>query len=256
MRQIRSLVVALFFALLFAPSAFALRLEGDPVVIPIVTRAPGAAGTVWRSDLWVYSPFGDEMTVSLTFHPVGGGDPVVRKATLAPYHGLEFVDVVGSLFGLDNASGLLVVDVVEGRVEARARIYNTGHPSGEFGQAVVGLPLSVLGRQAYIGGFSGAEGSRVNAGVANPTGTAFEVGMSVSDGDGNGLGGLSIPLAPGQVVQVNNVLATLGIPPTANLRIQFNSAFSENLIYGYVSVVRNDTGDASFLFGTAPNTGP
>lgn len=30
----------------------------------------------------------------------------------------------------------------------------------------------------------------------------------------------------------------------------------DDVFYGFASEVRNDTGDAIFVFGTAPNTGP
>lgn len=51
---------------------------------------------------------------------------------------------------------------------------------------------------------------------------------------------------------INDLFVALGIPPQRGLQLDMHSAGAVP-IYGYASVVRNDTGDAIIIFGTSPN---
>jgi len=52
--------------------------------------------------------------------------------------------------------------------------------------------------------------------------------------------------------QINDVFSAYGVTPQDTLEVEFDSP-SGAVIYGYASEVRNDTGDAIFVFGTGPN---
>ena len=58
-----------------------------------------------------------------------------------------------------------------------------------------------------------------------------------------------------RLVQIDR-LAERWNMPAADAVLASVSASSGHIYYAYASVVRNDTGDATFVFGTAPNTGP
>jgi len=57
------------------------------------------------------------------------------------------------------------------------------------------------------------------------------------------------------VIQYNDIFTRFGIAPRAEVQINIENALVPGVIvYGYASVVRNDSGDAVFIFGTSPNS--
>jgi hypothetical protein len=237
----------------FAGPAAAVRIDGAPILVPVATHAPGVGGTEWRTDLSIANPFNADQEVWLTFTPITGS-PVTVTRTIPHYGQSTFADVVGDLFGSSSATGTILVDgpPEKTRVEVRARIYNVGNPAGQFGQFVPGFPVEMLSRQSHLGALSGIDGNRLNVGAANPGPVAIDVQVYFY-GDAGYLGGGIVHVEPHQVVQVNDAFRIWSIAPAGNLLVDLSSS---EPFYGYGSVVRNDTGDAYFVFGTAPNTGP
>lgn len=246
--------LSVFAVLLVPSSAFAIRTSDQVVIIPIVGRFPGSGTSVWRTDVFLANPFSPTYTVSMTLY-VAGGAPIARSTTIGPYSSVTLPDIVFRTFGLTNASGQLKVEVLTptpGSIEARARIYNVGNPVGQFGQAVPGIGLTNLLRQAYMSGLSGLDGNRVNIGVANPSNSVVVVNLQISDKNNGGLYSAVITLQPYQTLQFNNIFTLYNIPPQEGLIVQFHTF--DKPLYGYASEVRNDSGDAIFVFGTAPNS--
>jgi hypothetical protein len=246
----RALAASLTLLVLTAAPVDAVRLEGETIILPVIGRFPGDGGTQWQTDVFILNGYGDTVTVTLKFYD--GGTLREHSAVLQPYHSLSLPDVVLATYGRTNGGGPLEIEST-GRIEARARIYNTGNPAGQFGQSVTGIGKDRLSRQASLYGLSGI-GTRVNVGAMNPHDHAVTVSMSITDRQNQSLGGTSFELAPHTYRQFSNIFATFGIPEQDGVRVQFNEF--DDPIYGYASEVRNDTGDAVFTFGTAPNTGP
>ena len=238
---------------LFSPAAFALRIADSTAIIPIIGRFPGAGGTQWRTDVFIGNPYGPAVNVTLTFY-VAGGSPMTTTVTVDQFSTMSLPDITLNTFGLTNASGQLALSTgTSSQIEARARIYNSGNPAGQFGQNVPGLGQIYLGRQAYIYGLSGINGNRVNIGVANPNNDALTVSLRITSKNNVTLAQQSIALQPHETHQINDIFATLGIAPQADVIVSFLSPTMET-IYGYASEVRNDTGDAVFMYGTSPNS--
>jgi hypothetical protein len=235
-----------------AVNASALNTADSTVIIPIIGRFTGVNLTQWQTDVFLGNPSETRPTVTLTFYSATG--PRVATVTMSPFSTVTYRDIVLSTYGSASAAGPLEVTSTNG-IEARARIYNVGNPAGQFGQGVPGIGKSRIGRQAYIYGLSGTNGNRLNVGVTNPNATAITVSLYIADRNGVGLAGEDgFTLEPHQNIQFNDIIARYGITPQDGLSIQFNTF--ELPIYGYASEVRNDTGDAIFVFGTSPNTGP
>lgn len=226
------------------------------VVVPVIGRFPGAGGTQWRTDLYIGNRNSVPKTVTLTFYMTGGAT-MTSSVSVAEYSVTTLRDVVLNRFGQQTAAGQLILSTTSGTgFEARARIYNAGNPAGEFGQNAPGIGLDKLTRQAYLFGLSGINGNRVNSGAANPTNRTLTVAMVVFDGANNVLGRQDLTVPPHQTVQTNDIFAAMGIPPQENVQINYQVVNEEigDVIYGYASEVRNDTGDAIFIFGTSPNS--
>jgi hypothetical protein len=252
----RKLVTPIVLLLCFCitGTAFGLNMSGTRVVIPIIGRFPGASGTQWRTDVFVSNFSSVQKDVELTFH-VSGGATLTHTATMLPLTELALRDIVLTTFSLPNASGMLEVkSSTQSTVEVRARIYNAGHPAGEFGQSVQGINFDALSRQAFMHGLSGINGNRVNIGVANPNDVSIPVDIRIITSSGTSIYDENFSLGPHQVVQFNDIFARFGLTPQADLMIDINTFDSQKPLYGYASEVRNDTGDAIFLFGTSPNS--
>lgn len=246
----RALAVLLVLFTLTGPTADALRVEGATIVLPVIGRFPGDGGTQWRTDVFVFNPYADQTTVTLKFYD--GGTLRQFTAVMDGFTSLSLPDVVLETFGLQGGGGPLEIESTT-RIEARARIYNSGNPAGQFGQGVQGIAKDLLSRQASLYGLSGL-GSRVNVGVMNPNDHPVTVVMSILDAQNQLLHQETFDVGPRAYRQFGNIFVLYGIPAQDGVRVSFSEF--DDPIYGYASEVRNDTGDAIFVFGTAPNTGP
>ena len=246
-RMIWGLLLVLFAAV---PSAYALRIEDTTVVIPVIGRFNGVPPSIWRTDVFIANPYSPVATVTLKFY-VAGGALQQKTVTVQPFGSASLPDVVLNTFGLTTAAGVLEVTCPTS-IEARARIYNAGSSVGEFGQAVPGLGKGQLRIESYVYGLSGSSGSRCNVGVANPNDTSVSLQIEIRGANGNNLYIQSgISLGPHQYLQYTDVFTTFGIAPQDGVTVLFSTA--SDVIYGYASIVRNDSGDPVFLFGTGPN---
>lgn len=237
---------------LAAPAVGAIDIVGLEVVVPVVMHGPGALGTQWRTDLWISNPTMGRKDVEATFYPTNG-QPVATALSIGPVDTVELRDVVLATFGFSNAKGMLLLTTSGAiGVQATARIYNAGNPVGEFGQFMPGIAIERLERQAFVPGLSGVDGDRANFGVANPGQEAADITVYALDAQGELLATREFSVGGMSVIQFNDLFAELGIPPQRVVQLDMHNARAEP-IYGYGSVVRNDTGDAIFIFGTSPN---
>jgi hypothetical protein len=246
----RTIVLVLLLVAVALP-AFPINLGSEIVVIPVIGRFAGANSTQWRTDVFIANPFSPVQIVTLRFYVTGSGLQT-RTVTLQPFSNVTLTDIVLNTYGLSSAAGVLEI-VAPGTILARARIYNRGNAAGEFGQSVQGIGQVYLNRQAFMHGLSGINGNRVNIGAANPNDAPTSVTTVIRDENSNIIHSRSDNVGPHQYMQINDIFTAFGIAPRAGIVISMSS--DESLrIYGYASEVRNDTGDAVFVFGTSPNS--
>ena len=113
-----------------------------------------------------------------------------------------------------------------------------------------------MSRQGYLSGVTTAAGTRLSIGIANPTDESYSVTVKVYDAIlDERLADHTIDLAPHELVQLDRVANLWDLPQRDAVSVKINSGDNEDLFYAYASVVRNDTGDATFVFGTTPNVG-
>ena len=249
-----ALLCALILLGPLAPLSEAMTIHGENIVIPVVAHAAGLEGSQWRSDVWITNPYGDTVDITLHYYPAGGSE-LTASFTVEGYRGVHLPDIVLETFGLDSSKGMLLAEATSS-IEARARIYNTGNPCGEFGQAVPGLPVERLSSQGYLSGLSTAEGVRLNIGLANPGTETITVQVVLTDLDtGEQVWADPVAIGPHGVIQIDRIGERLGLSGRSNLDVRSSNSGGD-VFYAYASVVRNDTGDATFIYGTAPNRGP
>lgn len=229
----------------------ALPALAGEVLIPAVFRGPGAHGSVWRTEIVLANistqpQFPVRSTV--TFHPTGGGTPTTIEILTSPMETYAIHDAVFEWFSVVEGNGIVRVtwDDPTARITARARIYNTSS-GGEFGQEVPGLPLDALQLDNYLPGVSGIDGNRTNIGVSNPHDTEVGFWIELFDTSGLSRGAFRTAVAPRSYRQFNDIFSHFQAGPLNAAMVRVLAV--ERPLYPYASVVRADTGDATFVTG-------
>ena len=239
-------LATLSLLLLATTSAFA-----GEVLIPAVYRGPGAFGTEWRTEIAIsnvtqYAPVGVVET-TVTFHR-DNGENLSIELHLTTNEVLAIPDALFGWFEVENGGGIVRVtwEGDDARIMARARVYNVGE-HGEYGQSVPGIDTWKLVSSHSLIGLSGVDGNRTNVGISNPTTADAIVWVELFDTSGLSRGSFATAVRARSVLQLNDIFSRFNAGPlhAAMVRVQ-----SMNVpVYAYASIVRNDTGDATFVTG-------
>jgi subtilisin-like proprotein convertase family protein len=229
----------------FVPGRRMLSADAS-TVIPAVIHAEGAAGTRWRSDLWIFNGGDQDATVDLDFHTADGQRVVARAVTLAPGETRVLEDVVADTFDLEGTGSILASTEGPSAIALSSRAWNDV-ATGSFGQYIEGsgaddsaapggvLLLSHLDSDAIF---------RTNIGLTEVGGAAAAVRVAVLDASGTEVFSTGVELEPHQHRQLS--LAQLGAPTLQNGQARVE-VVSGGRIFAYASVVDNRTGDAIYV---------
>ena len=231
-------------ALIFATTAF-----GGEIFIPAAYRGAGAAGSAWRTEITI-----SNITTGLSATPVPttvtlhrqDGPPLSVAMPLSPMEVITVPDALHDWFSLENASGLIRVtwDDAEARITTRARIYNVSS-GGEYGQGIPGVRVNELLSDHFLPGLSGVDGNRTNVGVSNPHDQHVMFWVTLYDTSGLSRGAFATSVPPRSYVQFNDIFAHFQAGPLNAAMVRVTG--TDNTLYAYASIVRNDTGDPTFV---------
>ncbi|HYH05646.1 MAG TPA: hypothetical protein VEK11_01185 [Thermoanaerobaculia bacterium] len=243
-------LASLLSAILLACSAAALDFAGRELVIPVISRVPGANGTQWRTDVTLTNRNQIFPTqVSMIYDPAGPGEAIQRKFDLDPLMTVTLIDILRTEFGTQQSYGTLWLGSSNesAPIAAHARVYNVGNASGEFGQLIQALPHEQLPRTVWLHGLIGFLGNRANIGIANPNNTPAHYTITWYDKHGSSHGSAgAFTIQPWDVVLINDIFGYLNMATDEGLTIRL---ISDVPLYAYGSIVRNDTGDAYTIVG-------
>ena len=236
----------LLLSLFLTASAFA-----GEVLIPVVYRGAGANGTLWRTEIVVSNIAPNFLTApivnaTITFHQDNGETKEVQMV-LSPMEVLAIPDAVHDWFSVENGGGIMRVtwdDTPHARIAARARIYNVGE-HGQYGQSVPGVATSRLVSEHFLPGLSGVDGNRTNVGVSNPSAASTIVWIELFDTSGLSRGAFATGIPPRSFRQFNDIFSHFQAGPLNAAMVRVSSM--DAVVYAYASIVRNDTGDATFV---------
>ncbi len=210
----------------------------------VAARAPGAAGSSWRSDLVLANPGSSAADVTLIFRPDGG----TATATVSLPAGStgEWSDVLQSLLGVTGeASGALEI-VSSQPITATVRTFNTD-PNGTFGQffpAVDGAAGLTPARPGIVPHLKRDTGSRTNMGFLNLGDQSATVNVTVFGATGQQLGNpISRTVPARQWVQINDVIGRTGNTTETLAWATVEVATPGASVWVYASVISNDSGD-------------
>jgi hypothetical protein len=219
------------------------------VLIPAVYRGEGANGTLWRTEI-VVANLSSHLTapvpVTITLHQTDGTPREVRMP-LSPGEVIAIPDALFDWWSLETGAGIVRVtwdDTPNVRIGSRARVYNVGE-HGEYGQSVPGVDTWKLESVNFLPGLSGVDGNRTNVGVANPHPTDQLIWIELIDTSGESRGAFATAIPARSFRQFNDIFSYFQAGPlnAAMVRVHGTNA----TIYAYASIVRNDTGDATFV---------
>jgi hypothetical protein len=218
------------------------------LVVPAAGTGPGANLSKWQSELTLHSSAPRALSVSVAFHQ---GNTVLGPVTisLGAKETLSVADIVKSKFGLDAATGALVINVDdrdERYLAVTSRTFNTAPDGSEFGQdvpAVKSEDAVAAGQIATLNGPSSVASARFNFGLYAVTATTLK--WELVRANGTVAGSANATYAAGQHIQYN-----LGVPTVFGVEAQNNDAVyarisSGNAIF-YGSAI-NATGDPTYV---------
>jgi len=230
---------------------------GGPLfVLPAAAHLPGANQTLWKTDLRIFNPTADAVSVNIAYleeeHANLGSLPNLTFDI--PALGTLVVDDVVPLFPYvgdgKGALRLRFTEIEGGLPVIASRTFNDT-PNGTFGQFVPAVPLAdTLPATLLFTGLTQNDDFRTNLGMVNlGTATATGIPVTVLDGTGATAGQLTAEILPMSSVQLGNVAVLAGA--TGDLEVfSVRVDASSFPLTGYASVVDNRTGDPALISPT------
>lgn len=219
------------------------------VFIPVAYRGDGANGSVWRTEIAVtnftFGVMAAPVPATITLHREGAA-PVSFTTQLDQNEVLSAGDALRDWFGVESGGGIVRVtwDEPNARISARGRIYNVTD-GGEYGQGVPAVRLDRLVSDQYLPGLSGINGNRTNVGVSNPHDRHVLFWITLYEASGEVRGAFATTVPPRSFRQFNDIFAHFQAGPLDGAMVRVSG--TDATLYAYASVVRNDTGDATFV---------
>jgi len=247
-----------------ASQAFDARSPASAnLVVPVVSRGPGAGQSNWITSLELFNTSDEEAVVALYFNlsDVDNTQPAASSRIRLPARGtMRIEDLLLDSFGISQACGSLDI-VASAPILAHARILNTGSETGTFGQAIPAVPACWALGDDSASGLSPHTGTgsifvvlengdwRTNIGVANVSGSPLDVRIDAFEKTTPLGSTLWISLPAYSHTQVNRILSRMGlVSPQREIRLEISAADgSAGRFLAYASRVDNHSGDASYI---------
>lgn len=236
------------FALLVTFALSSVASAGE-IFIPATYRGEGAGGSLWRTEIVVANisryPVVEPVQATVTLH-IPGVVPMSIPMLLSTDEVIAVPDALFNWFGVISGGGLVRIswDEPEARIIGRARIYNISS-GGEYGQGVPSFRLNELESTVFLPGVSGVNGNRTNVGITNPHPYDILAWVELIDTAGNGRGMFAIEVKARSFKQINDIFSHFQSGPMPASMVRVSS--STSTIYAWASIVRDDTGDATFV---------
>ena len=247
------------------PAAAQLSLQW---MVPAAANVAGLNGTYWRTDLSLHNPHSSELPVVLQFLPSDSDNRVADTLflTLEPWATFNLWDVLGSEYFATEGTGSILVfadwDLPCDPIEdcdflATSRTYtlNPDGGSGEYGQTIpgtstwVGIDWNTLG---YAAGILNDDLSfRSNVGISSWSADWTSVVVDIQDADGVIVESFTYEVPPFGHIQDRLATQLEG----GSVVFWIHDGPDDALVFGYISVVDQFTGDASFQMAQPSSVG-
>jgi hypothetical protein len=212
------------------------------LAIPAAARAPGAQGSLWRTDIRAFNPGDSDAEVTFVYHEMGVPNKARASTTLSiPARGiLALDDFMSSGLGLERAIGAIRISSVRPLL-VWSRTYNLAG-TGTFGQSIPAASVALTSGSPWPRICTGLTslGFRSNVGFFNLGDEATALDLLLRNGDGASVGQGTVALEAGEMNQINDIFAFLGAPAADNAWLSISGSGS---VIPYVSVADNRSND-------------
>jgi hypothetical protein len=259
MRRI-GIVVALM--MLLAPLSVTAQIMNDNFIFPVVTRTPGTAGTMWKTEVCVTNPWDTSLFIAGAFIQGGRAEyDVIEFPPRTTYCTQDLVkdwlleDKWTGAFGL-YAPPEFNTHTTRTAFAAIAKVYNDT-PAGTFGTSVpvaqivpeawsMGDPLPIgVVSGVHNFGTPGVSGFRSAVGIFNPATFAQQIDILVLDSYGHVVWSKTVSV-PGWTIKQYSVPQRVQFQNSAGIGINNGGASGTVQVFAYATVVDNRTGDGVF----------
>ena len=219
--------------------------------VAAAAHAPGAFGSLWRTDVAVVNASGSAACLEARFTPAGGGAARTWSGTMAPGTRL-FEDVLVSLLGVgadEKASGALRV-ASDRPLVVSSRTWNAT-ARGTYGAQLPGVGAeraATPARPGVLPQLRRGAASRTNVGLANLGTAEAAATIRLYAANGTALGSAKEVVVPaGALVQVDDVFAACGAGDAAIAWARVGVSTPGAALFAYASVIDNATSDPTIV---------
>ena len=223
------------------------------LTVPTAASVDGAGGARFRTTLVLTNPalYTRRVDVALRCRADQPCFTAAVSLLLAPGETRVFADALLEIFGRQSGAGALEVtyEATPGPIVASARAATVHEERPGNGMALPVLTSSAARTTATFAGLSdgraGDGGTRVNAGVYNPSPSFVFASFTVHAENGEALDTVIQMVGPGAWAQVNDLFQLAGAGPVRPG--SFVTFTSEGPVFPFLISIDNRSGDSTYL---------
>jgi len=219
-------------------------------LLPSSAHLQGVNGAFYTTDLTIANTDVSAATVTLKFlgNNQDGTSGAEQTRTIPASSEVTYSDVLNTVFGLPGGYGAILVTADSANIKVLSQT-STPPPggAGTFGQSVPAFgPADMVTSAAprVLVGLRQDSAFRTNAVIANATGQAADVVLTLTSAAGATLGTRSYHLDPYGMHQISGVVTELGAPDgTADAALTVSTTTPGARVAAYASIIDQVTND-------------
>jgi len=230
----------------------ATQVRATRYVVPGMAELPNRIDN-FHSDLRIFNGGTSDTPIALTYYPQGNGTPVAAEPrTVRAGEMLVLDNVLPALFNASNTGGSVVITTPSASsLVATGRTYTTVNNGGTFGQFIPGVtPGEGVGlgeRALQVMQLEESARFRSNVGLAELTGNATTIRISLHLPDTKTTASTELTLAPNEFRQLRPILGLNPGEETYNARVTVQVIGGSGRVTAYGSVIDNQSKDPTYV---------
>lgn len=234
------------------PGVKASAIKANRFILPGVSEG---TTTGEHSEVRVFNAGTSAVTATMTFYREGAANsPIVRTEAIAAGQIKSYDNVVASLFGTTGRGSFVVSTTEDSTLLVTGRTFTTsasGGTSGEFQLAQLAADgIGSADGELQLLQLEESDKFRSDVALAELTGNAAEVQISLIAPDGKSAPSTRIPLAANEFMNLEGVIASMGATGNVyNARITLKVVSGTGRVGAYASMVDRATNDPTLFPG-------
>lgn len=211
-----------------------------------------SAGVPWQTDVRLFNAGTQPVTATLTLQSLNGNPPQQTTVEIAPKQVRQLDRVLSALFGVTNDGGALHISTPGNtNLIATARTFRPAGEGANFGQFIQAVTpneaIAAGSRPLQILQVEESPRFRSNIGIAEVSGQAAKVELTVIPPDAKVSARIEVDMAANQFRQLNSLLASMGLTGTHNARVTVKVLSGAGRVTAYAATIDALTQDPTFI---------